>query len=81
MSDTPETKGRSERREDIYFWRDFNHLRDAYTRYLTPKEIEDIVARIKQENRFVKRSNVTDAENEADLCNLIEREILKQHKL
>lgn len=81
MSDTPERKGRKERRDDIYFWRDFNHLKNVYTKYLTAKEIEDIVTRIKEENRFVKRSNGTEAENEADFCNLVEKEILKQHKI
>ena len=81
MSGTPERKVREERRDDIYFWQDFNHLKNAYAKYLNQQEIEDIINRIREENRFVKRSNVTEAENEADFCSLIEREILKLHKL
>lgn len=67
-----------ERRDDMCPWEDMDHLKRAYSKYLTSKQIDKIVEKITKDGTFKKRKDATDLENETHLLNLVDSIIMKE---
>jgi len=71
----------TERRDDICPWKDMDHLKNTYSKHMTPKQIDEIVERITKDGTFKKREGSTEIENNDHLLNLVDSIIMKELKL
>lgn len=63
---------KKERRTNLYFWDNLDHLKNTYYNYINPQEINDIASQIKESGKFKNRAGLTKEENEHCLYNLID---------
>ena len=69
---------KKERRTNLYFWDNLDHLKNNYQNYINPQEINDIASQIKESGKFKNRDGLTEEENELCLYNLIDCLIMKR---
>ena len=63
---------KKERIMRFYPWRNLEHLKSVYSKYMSLKDIDTIIARVKKTGLFKERSGVSKEENEHCLCNLVD---------
>ena len=56
----------------FYPWRNLEHLKNVYSKYMSLKDIDTIIARVKKTDLFKEISGVSKEENEYCLCNLVD---------
>lgn len=61
-----------DKRNGMCPWRDIDHLKSAYSKIISSDEIDKIIDTIKKKNRFKKRFDATERENEEQLLNLVD---------
>ena len=69
---------KKERRTNIFFWDNLDHLKSSYQDYINPEEIDAIATQIKESGKFKNRAGLTEEENELCLYNLIDSLIMER---
>ena len=67
---------KKERRVRLYPWRDIEHLKSVYSKYISLDDIDTIITLVKKIGLFKERVGVSKEENECCLCNLIDDVIM-----
>jgi hypothetical protein len=62
---------KKERRMQFYPWRNLEHLKSIYSKYMSLNDIDTIINQVKKIGLFKSRGGATGEENERCLCNLI----------
>lgn len=68
----------TERRDGICPWKSIDHLKEAFSSYMSPEQIDKIVNKVTKNGTFKKREGVTDSENRDNLLNLVDSIIMKK---
>lgn len=60
----------------LYPWRNLEHLKSVYSKYMSLNDIDTIIAQVKKNRLFKERIGVSKEENEYCLCNLVDAIIM-----
>jgi len=77
--DLKKIQSKKELRTNMYVWRDLDHLKEAFSEYIKPEEIDTIVKQLKKSGKYKERAGISEEENESGLCNLTEAIVM--HRL